>query len=91
MTQRNVTAAVMVHEDSAEYIEGLDSNAHILIGFNQLESAYQVLPSEGTIKFEGTADGSALMSEYGDAISYQNYTGGKYKFFKTDTLINSGT
>lgn len=91
MTLQNVTALIRDYEKGTDYIQSFDDNVHILIGFNQLESAYQVLPSQGTIKIEGTADGSALISEYGNAVGYQNFSGGRYKFLKEDVLIQSGT
>ena len=51
MTLQDVTAAVMGHEDSAEYMKALTAMS-ILIGFNQLESAYRNRFPQSTIKFE---------------------------------------
>lgn len=97
MTLNDVIAFVGGDSDPGSDLK--DSKVSIAIGMNLLESAYQIQPSEGIITIEGSPDGSALIAEYGDAITYRNFKGGTTKYGNeksylpslnliTETLVN---
>lgn len=90
ITLHGVTALVDGSDSLSETVDASFSSFDLIIGLPLLETAYEILPSEGVIRLGDSSDGSQAVSSMGTSpIDYSSYSGGKVKVYKEGAIINS--